>query len=240
MPTTATPIREGGRVLKASKEPVDGSSSSRPPLDLGAVGKYVAGTAVEFGVIMGLLTLLQGNVLSRVGVKWGRAMVFLTFGFLAMKSRTFAVLNARRRTVDKEEVAKVERRRPDWMPPPKVFPFIWITIGFLRAVSTTMVWEALGCNLATGPVAAMVLHLSIGDTWNHINNVEKKLGVAVSVVFIVWLSVANAVFRYFQALPKAALVLLPSLLWITVANLLVQSIWRLNGKEPLYPPKQAA
>ena len=49
----------------------------------------------------------------------------------------------------------------------------------------SQVWEALGCNLATGPIAAMVLHLSIGDTWNHINNVEKKLGVAVSVVFIV-------------------------------------------------------
>ena len=47
------------------------------------------------------------------------------------------------------------------------------------------VWEALGSNLVTGPIAAMVLHLSIGDTWNHINNVEKKLGVAVSVVFIV-------------------------------------------------------
>lgn len=31
----------------------------------------------------------------------------------------------------------------------------------------------------------MVLHLSVGDTWNHINNVEKRLGVAVPVVFLV-------------------------------------------------------
>lgn len=31
----------------------------------------------------------------------------------------------------------------------------------------------------------MVFHLSVGDTWNHINNVEKRLGVAVPVVFIV-------------------------------------------------------
>ncbi|CAM9654168.1 unnamed protein product, partial [Hapterophycus canaliculatus] len=56
-------------------------------------------------------------------------------------------------------------------------------------------------------------------------------------VLLQWLSVANAVFQYYQVLPKAGLVLLPSLLWISVANLLVQSIWRLNGKEPLYPPK---
>lgn len=58
---------------------------------------------------------------------------------------------------------------------------------------TRQVWEALGFNLATGPIAAMVLHLSIGDTWNHINNVEKKLGVAVSVVFIVVSSVSHRV-----------------------------------------------
>lgn len=50
---------------------------------------------------------------------------------------------------------------------------------------TDQVWEALGCNLVKAPIAAMVFHLSIGDTWNHINNVERKLGVAVPVVFMV-------------------------------------------------------
>lgn len=54
-------------------------------------------------------------------------------------ARTFGVLNARRPKVAVEKEAKTERRRPDWMPPPKVFPFIWITIGVLRAVSSTMV-----------------------------------------------------------------------------------------------------
>lgn len=46
-------------------------------------------------------------------------------------------------------------------------------------------FEALGGKLVTTPIAAMVLHLSVGDTWNHINNVEKRLGVAVPVVFLV-------------------------------------------------------
>lgn len=39
--------------------------------------------------------------------------------------------------------------------------------------------------MLTVPIAAMVFHLSMGDTWNHINNVEKRLGVAVPVVFLV-------------------------------------------------------
>lgn len=55
--------------------------------------------------------------------------------------------------------------------------------GFVAPVA--QVWEALGNKLVTTPIAAMVLHLSVGDTWNHINNVEKRLGVAVPVVFLV-------------------------------------------------------
>lgn len=209
-------------------------------MDFAAIAKYIAGTGAEFSVIMGLLYLMQGHILPRLAARWGKTLVFLSFGFLAMKSRTFSVLNARRPEVSSEKQAKVDRRRPEWMPPPKVFPFIWITIGVLRAVSSTMVFEALGGKLVTTPIAAMVLHLSVGDTWNHINNVEKRLGVAVPVVFLVWLSVAHAAFRYYQALPKAGLVLLPSVVWIAVANLLVQSIWRLNGKESLYPAKKTS
>lgn len=64
------------------------------------------------------------------------------------------------------------------------------------------VWEALGCNLATGPIAAMVLHLSIGDTWNHINNVEKKLGVAVSVVFVVVSKPRRVILSYHLAVTQ--------------------------------------
>lgn len=44
--------------------------------------------ATPYVCTQGLLTLLQGNVLPRLGAKWARATVFLTFGFLAMKSRS--------------------------------------------------------------------------------------------------------------------------------------------------------
>jgi hypothetical protein len=46
---------------------------------------------------------------------------------------------------------------------------------------------------------------------------------------------------YSRALPLAGKVLFPSVVWITVANALVFELWRLNGKEPLYPVvKQSA
>jgi tryptophan-rich sensory protein len=47
-----------------------------------------------------------------------------------------------------------------------------------------------------------------------------------------------AVRAYYKFVPLAGLVLLPSAVWISVANVLVYSIWALNGKEPLYPTKR--
>lgn len=58
-------------------------------------------------------------------------------------------------------------------------------LGWVPRMSSAQVWEALGNKLVAAPIAAMILHLSVGDTWNHINNVEKRLGVAVPVVFLV-------------------------------------------------------
>lgn len=121
------------------------------------------------------------------------------------------------------------------MPPPLAFPIIWTTIGLLRTVSSVLLFRHMGFQLVQTPILALMLHLSIGDTWNTINNVEKRLGAAVPGVFCVWLSVVTAVTLYYKAYSTAGLVLLPSAVWISVANVLVFTIWKINGREPLYP-----
>ena len=83
---------------------------------------------------------------------------------------------------------------------------------------------------------ALVLHLCIGDTWNCITNVERRLGVSAVGCFAVWGSVFRAVKAFgASAAPKAAYVLAPSLAWISVACVLTASIWNLNGRPPVYP-----
>eukprot|EP00640_Fibrocapsa_japonica_P005363 CAMPEP_0113944950 /NCGR_PEP_ID=MMETSP1339-20121228/38266_1 /TAXON_ID=94617 /ORGANISM="Fibrocapsa japonica" /LENGTH=107 /DNA_ID=CAMNT_0000950327 /DNA_START=618 /DNA_END=941 /DNA_ORIENTATION=+ /assembly_acc=CAM_ASM_000762 len=102
-----------------------------------------------------------------------------------------------------------------------------------------MVWEAKNCTLLNAPVLSFMLHLSIGDTWNCINNVERRMGASVSAVILVWLSVINAVRMYWGVSKTAGLVLLPSAIWISIATVLITSIWNLNGKEPLFPVKKS-
>jgi len=91
-----------------------------------------------------------------------------------------------------------KRIRPSWMPPPLAFPIVWSTIGVLRTVAAVMIWEAVGRQLLVVPLAVYCLHLSIGDTWNTINNVENRLGTAVLGVGFVWASAVTVDYLYYQ------------------------------------------
>jgi benzodiazapine receptor len=116
-----------------------------------------------------------------------------------------------------------------------------MSIAVLRVVSAYLVWSASGENFLALPLILFVVHLSLGDTWNTIFTVEGRLGAAVPMVIIgPWLSVAAVTVSYFQTLPLAGWIILPSLVWLTVATALCISLWQLNGKEPLYPVKAKA
>mmetsp|Transcript_45417 Transcript_45417/g.95197 ORF Transcript_45417/g.95197 Transcript_45417/m.95197 type:complete len:88 (-) Transcript_45417:454-717(-) len=80
-----------------------------------------------------------------------------------------------------------------------------------------------------------MIHLTIGDTWNSINNYEQRRGTAVAGVFLVWLSALAATFSYFTVLPIAGLLLVPMCTWLSIAGCLIWSIWRLNGSDPVLP-----
>lgn len=230
-------------------EPVASASSGSSldagtVIDTGAVWRYFLCTAVQFSVLVWFSMWLNvGLARSNLDVTYQKALVGAWFGFNALKSRVFSPLNATRPKMDGEKTAIKERRRPAWMPPPLAFPVIWTTIAVLRAVSSVVVFGTTG-TLNNPAHFAMLLHLSVGDTWNSINNAEKRLGTAVVGVCAVLASVYNVVYQYWSVSVKAGVLIAPSAVWISVATLLVYTIWKINPRadgtrEPLWPMKPA-
>ncbi|CAG9461015.1 unnamed protein product [Pedinophyceae sp. YPF-701] len=223
----------------STKSEVAGTDRS---IDVGRIAKYVGATTVEVGVMTAALAAVQFAVSHPssplTAQPWGTAFVFVFFFTMSIKSRVFSPLDARRPSADGTG-AVWEVKRPSWQPPPVVFPIVWSTIAVLRAASATMIWQANDALLCV-PIMAFMLHLAIGDTWNHINNVELRKGGAALGVLFVWASAAFATHMYAQTLPKAAYVLAPSLVWLAIAACLIWSIWDLNGREELIPTTSKA
>ncbi|ESA34740.1 and mbr-like protein [Leptolyngbya sp. Heron Island J] len=198
--------------------------------DWKAMAIYIAGTLAQIGLMLLSLWGLQQLTQSWQGMpRIGVAIVFFTV--VAIRSRLFSPLNnARTRTT----YSQVER--PGWAPPPIAFPIIWMSIGVLRVITAYMVWQALGQTYWTWPLAILMIHLALGDTWNTIFTVEGRLGLAVPVVIFGPLTSAVAVVvSYWQVFPLAGQLLVPMVIWLSVASALVISIWQLNGREPWYP-----
>ena len=98
--------------------------------------------------------------------------------------------------------------------------------------------KACGGKLFSAPLLVLVLHLCVGDTWNCVNNIEKRLGTSAVGVLAVLASVYAAVAVYWSTVPLAGMLLAPSALWISIASVLTWTIWKINEpREPLLPKK---
>lgn len=223
------------------------TSHSSKSFDVLAVASYFGATTLQWTLIVAFLHAVQigviKNIPSTLSLKpmISQTIVFLTMLFLSLRSRIFSPLDNTRPKPTNEEPIFKERLRPSWQPPPKAFPIIWSTISLLRGISAVIVFNSKN-TLISPPIFAFMLHLSIGDTWNTVNNVEKRLGTAFLGSLFVLASVLYTTFLYYKANPIAAAVLFPSCIWLTIANVLVYSIWRLNydrfDKPSLLPSKE--
>jgi len=207
-------------------------------VDLVQTAKYPVATAAQFGLIAA--TFKAVDLVGTLPVP----LVPPLFAFLSLRSRLFSPLSANRPprggyTVDGKQVPTPEEtKRPWWTPPGIAFPFIWLTITALRAASSLVVFKATGRALFSPPLLLLALHLSVGDTWNCVTNVEQRKGVSAVGVLVVWSSVVAAVKAFYDAAPAAGFILAPSAVWISIASVLTWTIWKINPPlEPLLPQK---
>jgi translocator protein len=226
--------------LAASSASSDDATSKK--FDFDAVVKYAAAIAIQMSLLLGLFSGLDA-IVSRFSLQVPFAVNVAFFYALALKSRVFNPLANNRPKVQTLETAKEQEKRkmPTWTPPGVVFPIMWLLIiAPLRAVASSMIYASTKCYANTA-ILTLMLHLSIGDVWNTINNVEKRYGVSVVGVLCVWLSKAYAAYQYYQIVPLAGKLLALPLIWLSIASSLIAATWRLNpdpntGKpEPLFP-----
>ncbi|KAJ1439663.1 TspO/MBR family-domain-containing protein [Ochromonadaceae sp. CCMP2298] len=212
-----------------------------------ALASYVGATVLEIALIRGVLGVAGNRILPvlnglNIGsLNVGNAAVVFLMLFMSLRSRIFSPLdNSRPKKSGNIPIFKT-RKRPSWQPPDKAFPIIWSTISVLRAISGFLIYKTTG-SVVSYPLMAFFAHLSIGDTWNTINNVDNRLGTSAMGILSVLSSVYYTTYQYYKTLPTAGYVLAPSCVWITIASALVWTIYRINydafSQPSLFPSKE--
>lgn len=219
-------------------KPPNTSIATTQELDVRAALVYKLGTILQIGVMILVLLGMEKLVIlidnnSSLPSWFSTLVTGLFFTLLSIRSRIFSLLDNTRSRQTYDQVI-----RPRWSPPPLAFPIVWMIIAVLRVISSVLVWQEMNHQLLVLPFILFVIHLAVGDTWNTIFTVERRLGAAVPVVILgPWLSAIVVTAVYWQTNPLAGIILSFSCVWLTVAAVLVFRIWQLNGSEPLYPLK---
>ena len=121
-------------------------------------------------------------------------------------------------------------RQPDWKPPDAVFGVIWTTIFTLCAVSAWRAWEAANTRALRLRVALLFgVNVVCNMVWSALYFKLQRPDWALFEVVFLWLSIVALIVGLWRLSRLASGLLIPYVLWVSVASVLNLETVRLNG-----------
>jgi len=111
--------------------------------------------------------------------------------------------------------------KPWFTPPNWLFGPMWTTLYTLMAVA---VWRAKDKRAKK----IFWIHLLINAIWTPIFFGAKNLGLAMGIIFVLWLMIGWLIKLFWMEDKTAGKLLIPYFLWVSLASALNFSLWQLN------------
>jgi translocator protein len=121
-------------------------------------------------------------------------------------------------------------KQPPWAPPEVAFGVIWTLIFSLTAIAATIGWRAAPNRpAAEAMVGLFALNGFLNILWSFLFfKLHRPDWAQIEVIFL-WFSILALILTLRRYSRTAALLLLPYLLWVSIAALLNHEVVKLNG-----------
>jgi translocator protein len=121
-------------------------------------------------------------------------------------------------------------RHPPWKPPDAAFGVIWSLVFTLCAISAALAWQAASGRAQRQRVLWLFgLNALLNIAWSGLYFGLRRPDWALVEVALLWLSIIALMAGLWRLSRWASGLLLPYLLWVTVASFLNAATVRLNG-----------
>jgi translocator protein len=120
-------------------------------------------------------------------------------------------------------------KKPRYTPPNQVFGPVWTTLYILMGISVFFIWQQ-GLT-ADGVLLAFILfwvQLVLNAFWSIIFFGLKSKDGGVIIIIVLWFLILATIITSFQVSVWAGILLIPYILWVSVATYLNVGIWWLN------------
>jgi translocator protein len=129
-------------------------------------------------------------------------------------------------------------KKPRYTPPNWAFGPVWTTLYILMGISVFLVWQK-GL-AADGVLLAFVLfwiQLAINAVWSIIFFGLKSKGGGVITIIVLWFLILATTVTSFRLSAWAGGLLIPYIVWVSIASYLNIGIWALNRPAKQDSPK---
>ena len=118
--------------------------------------------------------------------------------------------------------------RPSWAPPPYVFGPVWTVLYALMGIAAWLVWRVGGYRAARTALTLFFVQLAVNASWSWLFFHWHLGALAFADIILLWLLIVATLVTFWRTRALAGALLIPYLLWVSVASALNYSVWRLN------------
>ncbi|MFN4058879.1 MAG: tryptophan-rich sensory protein TspO [Roseinatronobacter sp.] len=115
--------------------------------------------------------------------------------------------------------------KPSWTPPGWVFPVVWMTLYVLMSLAAMRVALLQGSQQALAFWAAQI---AFNTLWSPVFFGLRRMRAAFVILCCLWGAVAATCAAFWALDPVAGAMMVPYLIWVTIAGALNLSVWRRN------------
>jgi translocator protein len=118
--------------------------------------------------------------------------------------------------------------KPDWLPPNSWFAPVWVTLYVLMGTAAWIIWRERYHRGRGAAISAYAIQLLLNGLWAPLFFGLKNIGAGLFVIVALWLAVVWTIREFARVKGAAAFMLLPYLIWVSVATAMNLGLWKLN------------
>lgn len=118
--------------------------------------------------------------------------------------------------------------RPEWAPASSVFGPVWTVLYALMGIAAWLVWRVGGFRAARTAFTLFLVQLAFNALWSWLFFAWHRGALAFADILLLWVLILATLIAFWRTRPLAGALLVPYLVWVSVAAALNYSVWQLN------------
>ena len=118
--------------------------------------------------------------------------------------------------------------KPDWIPPGWVFGVVWSVLYVLMGIAIAIILNARGAKGQRAAIGLFVGQLGLNLAWSPTFFSAHKVEMALGLIVTIFLLAVATTFAFGRIRSTAAWLLVPYMIWLSLATLLNYQVMLLN------------